>query len=1103
MAIVHESLDRARRTWRTVEVGIGVLRSVALLLAAVLIAVAADNLLALPGAVRLVLALAFVGALILLLLTQVLSPLLRPLSDEMVSRHVESAYPELDNRLINAVLLQQERIADPLTRRMVASQLNETARTVGAYDMETSTSARPLWRWARWAIAAVLVTVAYGVVFSRYFTNAVSRYASPTRYIAPITGTRLSVSPGDAEVLQGDSLLVEALVEGVLPEKAHLHSKGRQGGSARRPMPYEGNAFTCELANLQESFRYWVKAGDATSQTFSVRVRTRPTVTAVKLLYVYPSYTGMPSKATESQTGDIRALEGTTVRIEAIADRELEGAELAVRFMPAAEEADQPDGESVPMKLTRARTAEAEITVTRTGDYRINVTDRDGVANLPVARQIVALPDQAPFVKVLEPAKDLAVEPDASVPVLAEAKDDFALRSLALHVQRRGGAEWEELRSWPCAEATRQAREGAVLHLGDLALAPRDVLSYYFSAGDGRPGAPEGAGKSRVYQILVVDKSFAQQQEKQQQEALRSVIGRLIVMQKANLAATEKLGRWSEDGNPEIAGGAEAAERFRAEADSLVRTEEDIYAAATDAVREHAGMAQTETLEVLASIAAREVAQAVDQLGSLAGAADSAHVSVAATEAGGTERRIVELLQRLLDDPRALLAERLKEEGSREEVSEQFEELLDARARAEKMLEQIKDFQQEQGEAVELISQLAEVFVDDFTEGDERALGDFVNTERRWAEYFQETATDLSKLNPQDFGLARMAKDYMAIYSELAESVNAAQRKETREIATPESAGAMPLAEEIQENIEKWLSASADTDAWKMEDPLQDADLPLAPLPDELEDLFGDLLEEEEDMIDEIEDATSAWAMSMDKGIGWDAMDGPMSNMSAKGVTGNRLPNEQEIGGRSGEGRTGKSSGQHVGDTAVGKGGRRTPTRLTPDPFEAGAVNDTSPEPATGSTGGGKVSGAGEEGLQGPVPMALQDRLKRLADSQQQLIDKANRVDYGLRKYRYPRGRLPETIELMEELKSDLEGAEDILTAGTRHRVVLSNLRELKSLIAAQKQVIRDRTALLPKELRDEIAAARDEVVPAQYQDMVDEYFRALSQAGSVRQEAP
>ena len=142
----------------------------------------------------------------------------------------------------------------------------------------------------------------------------------------------------------------------------------------------------------------------------------------------------------------------------------------------------------------------------------------------------------------------------------------------------------------------------------------------------------------------------------------------------------------------------------------------------------------------------------------------------------------------------------------------------------------------------------------------------------------------------------------------------------------------------------------------------------MAELPEELEDIVGELMEQEEDLFDEMEDVSSSWADSLDKGAGWDAMDGPISNNSAKGVTGNRLPNTSEIGGRSGEGRQGKSSGEFVGDEAVGKGGRKTPSRLTPDAFVKGQIKDHSKDPVGGATGGGKESGEGGEGLQGPAP---------------------------------------------------------------------------------------------------------------------------------------
>ena len=71
------------------------------------------------------------------------------------------------------------------------------------------------------------------------------------------------------------------------------------------------------------------------------------------------------------------------------------------------------------------------------------------------------------------------------------------------------------------------------------------------------------------------------------------------------------------------------------------------------------------------------------------------------------------------------------------------------------------------------------------------------------------------------------------------------------------------------------------------------------------------------------------------------ALNGPISNFSAKGKTGNTLPDGSDVTGRSGEGRTGKSHGELVEDTARGNlGGRKTPTRITKEPFEQQYVKE-------------------------------------------------------------------------------------------------------------------------------------------------------------------
>jgi len=1053
----------------------------------------ADNVLVLPGQVRLVYGAGLLGGLVFMLVRYVVMPAVRPLTDEMVAAHLEKAYPDLDNRLINSVLLSQERIKDRLTRRMVASQIHETAANLSRRELDRGTDPARLWRWGKWALALSVVFVAYGLLFSEYLSNAFMRYTQPRAFIPPVTDTRLSISPGDAELLQGESLLVEAYTEGVLPEKALIYYQEEGNEPVAGPMDFEGSSFIYEFTNLQRSFCYWVKAGDATSARYQVRVKTRPTIQEVTITYDYPRYTGMGQRTEVSAAGNIAALIGTTVRIQARADRPLGGGWMEIEYLGPAGEEESPAGERIALSAVDEDTVGGQFVLTRSGQYRLLVRDLSGVENEPQVRQIVARPDEAPVVKFLQPGKSVAVPPDAEVTLLAEARDDFSLNSLSLMVQRRAGEPWQELQRWPCEPGQRQRREGVILKLKELDLAVGDTLMYYMLASDGRERPDEQAGRSRTYQISVVDPAVAEKTGNDLKEMLRAVVQKLIQLQQVNLDATVRLAGWDAAQHGAIETDADARAHFQAQAAKLTEAEEGIYATAAGAARMYSDSESSEMAEMLGRIAAQEITQAVGQLQKLRALAETADIPPSAQAAANTEKEVLALLKRLLENPEALLAERLEKEGKSEDLEERLEDLSSNRERAEKMLKAIRQFNEEQREVIELTSRLKDVPVDDFTEGDEKTLDKIIEIEEKWARYFQETATDLSKLPPQDFSLASQAKEHLEVYSEIQKAIDAAQQKAV-ELAVPLEQAGMELAESIETNIEKWLMEEPDKLKWSMEDPIQDYDVPLADLPEELEDLIGDLLEQEEDMTEDIEDVTSAWLDSIDKGIGWDTMDGPISNMSAKGVTGNLMPNKQEVGGRSGEGRTAKSSGQFVEETATGKGGRHTPTRLTPDAFEGGAVKDTSPEPATGASGGGKLSGWGAEGLQGPPPPAVQQKLKRLAQQQQQLIDQARRIDHGLQKYRYPRGELPATIRIMEELHSDLEQA-DISNFTGKHRVVLSNLREVKELVDKQKQVWRERSKLLPQEVRDEIAAALDEGVPRQYRQMVSSYFRALSES--------
>jgi hypothetical protein len=320
---------------------------------------------------------------------------------------------------------------------------------------------------------------------------------------------------------------------------------------------------------------------------------------------------------------------------------------------------------------------------------------------------------------------------------------------------------------------------------------------------------------------------------------------------------------------------------------------------------------------------------------------------------------------------------------------------------------------------------------------------------------------------------------------------NALKDKATEIAVSAEEMG-QELAKDIQSNIEKWLMDKPDRQQWKQEDPLTKSDIPMAELPKELEDMVGELMEEQEDLFEEMEDMDANWADSGDKGIGWDAADGPIANMSAKGVTGNQQPNDNNMNGRSGEGRSGKSQGEMVEDTASGKGGRPTPTRLDPTPFAKGQIKDESKDPVGGATGGGKLSGQGGQGLEGPVGPKLKQEMKRLADKQAQLRNQAERLNLQYQLGRYDNFQMLEAIAMMRRTESDLK-ANRYQMAMRRKDMTLDSLDTSHLLLGGQIHVKQDTTPTTSTKMEEQINDAMKGDLPAAWSEALKEYYKKLS----------
>lgn len=976
------------------------------------------------------------------------------------------------------------------------------------------------------------------------WSSAAGRLFMPWQFV-PSTGVVeiTEVTPGDADVMLGDSLAIGASVRvpadwGETPLDAVVILTGQKGVERQLPLTVRDSAAdkpqpastmpisktaVVTLPAITEPFRYRLQIGDSQSEIFSVSVHQKPTIERVDVTYHFPAYLNRPPLTIQQRHADLEAPQFSTAELHVSTNTPVDKgwAELGTQRYPGRV---GDDGQT----LTIERIPMAE-----DGRFTIHLENASGHTDpAPRKNQLHVVPDQPPTVSLLKPARQATAAIGGKIELVVRAGDDNGLSHVELQFSKQTASNLEnslavEPRSSSLAENQDDSSEALPSPAAATAETPQTITSWTefpvekaavlkhelpITAELASPGQtllvravvedtrrilasdwgkrldPQSTvGPWHAVQIIAKeDEAVA---ELAQIDSLRTAIYQILLDQlRVRTDAARLEGETSSKTNPSVTNEATLQPKIKTLRDAQVgihKTTDSLVESITATEDGYRRTARRE-LNRLSVGPMVEAVRCCDLLQSSSGESNPLFKNLT-TE----QTQIVNTLRSLLDEARR--AEEVVASEMKERLGGDLPD--DVRTKLEDINKRLEEFLEQQKRVIEATESLAKKPVEDFSEEDEQKLADLAASQDEWARLMKELHSDMSKLPEQDFANSSMLTELVEIQTELKMAEDALTKK-TVDIAVPLEQLGYEMAEEIKTNMEKWLPDTPDRERWSQEESLTDADkeAPMAELPGELEDLIGELMEEEEDLFDEMEDVTSSAADSLDAGAGWDAADGPISNMSAKGVTGNRLPNTSEIGGRSGEGRSGKSSGEFVGNEAIGKGGRKTPSRLTADPFEKGQVADHSRDPQGGATGGGKESGQGGEGLEGPQRRAFGARdLQRLAGKQAALRNKAESIDLKFQIMNYHHTDLEKMVEEMGRVERDLKAGR-YQNALRRRQVLAEGLSNIKQYVEGEFEVREDATENLPAEIQKKIFGAMEDPSPLGWEELNREYYRSLSE---------
>jgi hypothetical protein len=430
---------------------------------------------------------------------------------------IEQTGPSLKNSLVNLLLFRQKRsgISDAVYRTLE----EQAAQRLSRVPVDAAVDRSMLIRFGYVLIAIVAVAGLYKVFSPKDPVTAAKRLLMPWANIVPASRVTIeAIEPGEITLSRGENLLVSADVRGVGDDdsvvlKYTTHDGQSVDKRVNMKLSSDGIRYEGRLpkdedkaseVGLAESLTYRIEAGDARSLDYAVTVVPSPSILVERIDYDYPQYTGFVNRTVEG-LGDIRAIEGTRVKIHARANGPI--AEAHVDF--------DADGRREMLMTAREGNANASFllelrddrTTPKHASYVLRFMNAERRANInPVKHSIGVDPDYAPEASIEAPREDvLDVRLDETVAIEVEARDpDFAIADVRLHGEVSGRSVVDErlLTTGPKKRFASRYQFTPKAHN----LRAGDTVQYWIAASDNKSPSPNTTlTKKQVLRIVSPD----------------------------------------------------------------------------------------------------------------------------------------------------------------------------------------------------------------------------------------------------------------------------------------------------------------------------------------------------------------------------------------------------------------------------------------------------------------------------------------------------------------------------------------------------------------------------------------------------------------------
>ncbi|MGB2805334.1 MAG: DUF4175 family protein [Candidatus Zixiibacteriota bacterium] len=455
-----------------------------------------------------------------------LRPMIHKPNLEDLALRVEERFPELANRLIAALQLSENLKQNPegYSTDMIQAVIKQADSVSSRLNLRQIIDAGPIKRMGRVAAGLAVFSLIFALIFPAAFRSSLYIFSHPlTEFVSPPKFSFV-VSPGNSEVVKYSDVRIKIKVEGEKPKNANLFWRNEGSSWNREKLSQISNStgsktqevataepdFVYRFKEVKRSFEYYAEEKGVESERYKITVVDKPRVVGLKLTFNYPRYTRLKTQVVDENDGNITAIAGTQVKIEARSNKELERGEIVFS-----------DSTKQPTKI-KGNLATGEILVKKDDSYFIELRDKSGNQNQdPIEYRITRIDDQSPSVEILEPGYDQDLTESMRVGLLIRLTDDYGFSSLKIAYQIISqGNEWEEKTTTIDIPDKNQidAQVEYLWNLSGFPLLPGDLVRYravvydndYFS------GPKRAESESYYLRLPSLDEIIAEVEKEQE-----------------------------------------------------------------------------------------------------------------------------------------------------------------------------------------------------------------------------------------------------------------------------------------------------------------------------------------------------------------------------------------------------------------------------------------------------------------------------------------------------------------------------------------------------------------------------------------------------------